>query len=143
MTTQPKAPAKINKPEPHDPFKLVSLEQIFTLFDDGDFLRKVLSDHKGLQRALLDHKDEHGTKGCQGSMTLQINYALGKSGDVSMGATATFKEPKKPASSAAAYINDDGELTLYSPFMKRMHQPVRDAGDVPRHDPVSGEILDA
>jgi len=125
--------------EPHDPYKMRTLEQILALFDGGDFLAEVLSGHKQLQLDLLEHKAEHGTKGCQGTMTLQVSYTLGKSGDVAMGATIAFKPPKKPPSSAAAYINDAGELTLYSPFMARMHQPVRDAA----FDPETGEIRDA
>lgn len=139
MMANKKPPALINKPEPHDPYKMRTIEQILALFDGGDFLAQLLDGHKQLQLDLLEHKDEHGTKGCQGSMTLQLNYALGKSGDVAMGATVNFKAPKKPPSSAAAFINDDGELTLYSPFMARMHQPVRDATDF---DPETGEIRD-
>jgi len=123
----------------HDPYKMRTLEQILALFDGGDFLAEVLSGHRQLQLDLLEHKAENGTKGCNGSMTLQVSYALGKSGDVAMGATVSFKPPKKPPSSAAAYINDDGELTLYSPFMARMHQPVRDVADF---DPETGEIRD-
>lgn len=138
--SQKKPPAEITVPEPHDPYKLRTLEQILALFDGGGFLAEVLAGHKNLQLDLLEHQAEHGTKGCEGSMTLKIDYALGKSGDVAMGANVTFKPPKKPPSSAAAFINDDGELTLYSPFMARMHQPVR---DVPDHDPVTGEVRDA
>ena len=124
-------------PDPHDPYKLRTLEQILALFDAGDFLVEVLRGHRNLQLDLLRHQGEHGTKGCQGSMTLQVNYALGKSGDVAMGATVTFKAPKKPPSSAAAFINDDGELTLYSPLMARMNQPVRNTTDF---DPETGEV---
>jgi len=138
---KPKPPARINKAEPHDPYRLRTLEQILSLFDGGDFLAKVLSGHRELQLDLLEHQAEHGSKGCNGSMTLQVNYALGKSGDVAMGATVTFKPPKKPPSSAAAFINDDGELTLYSPFMARMHQPVRDVNDHD-FDPETGEVRD-
>lgn len=134
-----KTPQPPAQQEPHDPYKLRSIEQILRLFDGGEFLAEVLEGHKQLQRDLLDHKEEHGTKGCSGSMTLTINYALGKSGDVSMGATVAFKPPKKPPSSAAAFINDDGELTLYSPFMARMHEPVRDVTD---YDPETGEVRD-
>ncbi|XAT57872.1 hypothetical protein GN241_11170 [Rhodobacteraceae bacterium IMCC1335] len=137
--TQHKPPAEITKAEPHDPYKMRTIEQILALFDGGDFLIEVLEGHKTLQLDLLEHKAEHGTKGCNGSMTLQVNYALGKSGDVAMGASVSFKAPKKPASSAAAFINDDGELTLYSPFMAKMHQPVRDVSD---HDPETGEVRD-
>jgi hypothetical protein len=72
-------------------------------------------------------------------MTLKLNYALGKQGDVAMGATVDFKSPKKPPSSAAAFINDKGELTLYSPLLRQMQQPVRDVQD---YDPVTGEIHD-
>lgn len=72
-------------------------------------------------------------------MTLQISYAVGNAGDVGMGATVTFKAPKKPPSSAAAYINDAGELTLYSPMMARMQRPVRDASNF---DPETGEVRD-
>lgn len=136
---QKKAPPPQTEAEPHDPYKMRSIEQILSLFDGGDFLAEVLEGHKQLQRALLDHALEHGNKGCKGSMTLQVNYALGKSGDVAMGATATFTPPKKPPSTAAAFINDDGELTLYSPLMARMQKPVRDVSD---HDPETGEVRD-
>lgn len=139
--TKPKPPAQINPPEPHDPYRLRTLEQILLLFDGGDFLAKLLADHRQLQVDLLEHQAEHGSKGCQGSMTIQINYALGKSGDVAMGAVATFKAPKKPAASAAAFINDNGDLTLYSPFMARMHTGPRDANTI-NFDPETGEIRD-
>lgn len=139
--TQAKPPTDMEVAEPHDPYKLRSLEQIFALFDGGEFLAGVIADHKKLQMDLLDHSRTHGAKGCKGTMTLTINYALGNSGDVGMGATATFKAPSKPPSSAAAYVNEKGELTLYSPFMKRMHQPVRNVSTP--HDPETGEIRDA
>ncbi|MDE4272984.1 hypothetical protein PXK58_00765 [Phaeobacter gallaeciensis] len=134
-----KLPTAAPAPEPRDPYKMRSVEQILSLFDGGAFLKQLLADHRQLQCDLLDHKAEHGTKGCSGTMTITVNYALGNSGDVAMGATATFKGPKKPPSSAAAFINDQGELTLYSPMMKQMHQPVR---DLPDHDPETGEIRD-
>ena len=137
--TNEKPPAQIYQPEPHDPYKMRTIEQILALFDGGDFLAELLKGHKQLQIDLLEHKAEHGTKDCAGSMTLKLNYALGKSGDVAMGATVDFKAPKKPPSSAAAFINDNGELTLYSPFMARMQKPIR---DVPDHDPETGEIRD-
>lgn len=139
--TQMKPPAKINPPEPHDPYKMRSLEQILTLFGGGHFLVEVMDGHKTLMQDLLDHQAEHGSKGCQGTMTIQLSYAVGNAGDVGMGATVTFKAPKKPPSSASAYINDAGELTLYSPMMARMHGGVRDATETP-HDPETGEVRD-
>lgn len=139
MMADKKTPAVINKPEPVDPYKMRTLEQILLLFDGGDFLAETMTDHQKLMQDLLDHNAEHGAKGCSGTMTIQLSYAVGNAGDVGMGATVTFKAPKKPASSAGAYINDAGELTLYSPMMKRMHQPIRDVSD---HDPETGEIRD-
>lgn len=127
------------RPEAHDPYKMRSLEQIFMLFDGGDFLVEVMSGHQTLMQDLLEHNVQHGSKGCQGTMTLTINYAVGNAGDVGMGAVATFKAPKKPPSSASAFINDAGELTLYSPMMARMHGGVRDATP---HDPETGEVRD-
>lgn len=140
MMTKHKPPALPNPANPHDPYKMRSLEQILALFDNGDFLAKVMQGHKDLQLDLLNHREEHGTKGCQGSMTIQVNYALGKSGDVAMGATVAFKSPKKPPASAAAYINEKGELTLYSPMLAQMQGGVRDVTD---YDPETGEIRDA
>jgi len=137
--TKKNAPTALARAEPHDPYRLRSLEQILALFDGGEFLKEVMAGHRQLQIDLLEHKDEHGTKGCQGTMTLQVGYALGKSGDVAMGATVTFKAPKKPPSSAAAFIGEDGELTLYSPLMARMHRPVRDTTDF---DLETGEVRD-
>jgi hypothetical protein len=139
--TKPKPPARINPSTPHDPYKMRTLEQILHLFDGGEFLEKTMEGHRQLQVDLLEHKAEHGTKGCNGKMTITISYALGKSGDVSMGARVDFKSPDKPPASAAAFINDDGELTLYSPFMARMHEPVRDATGA-FYDPQTGEVRD-
>lgn len=137
--TKPKPPTDPARPDPHDPYKMRSLEQILSLFDGGDFLTEVMTGHRQLQKDLLDHKEQHGTKGCQGTMTIQVSYALGKQGDVAMGPAVVFKAPKKPPASAAAFINDDGELTLYSPLMARMQAPVR---DVTTYDPDTGEIRD-
>lgn len=123
----------------HDPYRMRSIEQILSLFDGGEFLAELLEGHRELQHDLLEHRAMHGAKDCKGSMTIKVEYALGKSGDVAMGAKVEFKAPKKPAANAAAYINDDGELTLYSPLLTRMQQPVR---DVPNHDPETGEIRD-
>ncbi|WOI34739.1 hypothetical protein R1T40_08445 [Tritonibacter scottomollicae] len=138
--TKRKEPPAAPTADPHDPYKMRTLEQILMLFDGGDFMGEVMSGHQNLMQDLLEHNAEHGPKGCNGTMTLQLSYAVGNSGDVGMGATVSFKAPKKPPSSAGAYINDAGELTLYSPMMKRMHQPVR---DVEAFDPVTGEIRDA
>lgn len=138
--TRKKPTTEIGRANPHDPYKMRTIEQILSLFDGGDFLAEVLTGHRQLQIDLLDHKAEHGTKGCEGTMTIKVSYALGKQGDVAMGATCTFKAPKKPPSSAAAFINDEGELTLYSPLLARMQTPVRDAQD---YDPETGEIFDA
>ncbi len=137
--TKHKPPAQINPPEPHDPYKMRSLEQILMLFDGGEFLDEVMHGNEKLMKDLLEHNEVHGSKGCAGSMTLTIDYAVGNAGDTKMGAKVTFKPPKKPASSAAAFINEDGELTLYNPMMKRMHEPVR---DISGHDPETGEIRD-
>jgi len=142
--TQKKTPEAVAT-DPHDRFRLQSLEQILSIFDGGAFMDEVLLGHRQLQMDLLDHKEEHGPKGCQGSMTITVNYALGKSGDVGMGATVAFKAPKKPPASAAAYIDEDGNLTLFSPLLKRMQEPVRDASaprDVTDFDPETGEIRD-
>jgi len=89
----------------HDRFRLQSLEKILSIFDGGAFMDEVLIGHRQLQMDPLDHKEEHGTKGCQGSMTITVNYALGKSGDVGMGAAVAFKAPKKPPASAGAVMD--------------------------------------
>ena len=137
QTLNPPTPAKVDTSDTH---RLRSLEQILSPSTGGNFLSEGMEGHKDLQRNLLDHMAEHGSKGCAGAMTIKVSYALGKSGDVAMGAKVTFDNPKGPPSTAAAYVNDDGELTLYSPFMARMHpQPVRDTTD---YDPETGEVRD-
>ncbi|WP_370312515.1 hypothetical protein [Sagittula sp.] len=124
----------------HDPYKMRNLEWLLTLFDGGDFLAEVMEGHEQLMRDLLDHQREHGSKGCSGEMSIKISYAVGNGGDVGMGARAEFKPPKKPPSSAAAFINDAGELTLYSPMMARMQPGAR---PVDAYDPETGEVRDA
>lgn len=135
---KPPAPKAVDD---HDPYKMRSLEQILMLFDGGDFMAEVMSGHQELMQTLLEHNAEFGPKGCEGTMTLKLSYAVGNAGDVGMGATVTFKDPKKPPSSASAYINDAGELTLYSPMMKRMQGGVRDVDDY-NYDPETGEVRD-
>ena len=125
--------------EEHDPYAIRTIEQLFSLFDRGDFLAEVLAGHRRLQIDMVEHKDLHGAKGCKGSMTITVNYTLGKQGDVDMGATATFNAPKAPPASASAFIDENGQMTLYSPLMKRMHGGVR---DVTAHDPETGEVRD-
>ena len=132
----------MNIPQPRDPYEIRSIEQLLALFDGGEFLTKVMEGHRDLQTALLDHRADHNGK-AKGSMSLQIGYDLGKQGDVMMSATVTFTKPKKPASSAAAFIGDQGELTLYSPMMRRMQPGVRDvSADTDIIDPDTGEVTE-
>lgn len=130
-----KGPA-MDSPDPHDPYRIRSIEQLLALFDGGAFLDDLNEKQAVLLTDLRAHLEEHGTKGCEGEMVLRIKYAPGKSGDVAMGAAVEFKGPKKPAASAAAYVDEDGRMTLFSPMLKRMQQPVRDVN----YDPVTGEI---
>lgn len=139
MMTQMKPPTEVAKVDAHDPYKMRSLEQIISLFNNGDFLTEIMEGHQVLMLDLIEHNDLHGKKGCKGSMTIKIDYAGGNAGDLGMGATVEFKAPKKPPSSASAYINNAGELTLYNPMMARMHGGVRDATP---HDPETGEVRD-
>lgn len=130
----------MNAPDTHDPFRIRTVEQLLQLFDGGTFATEVLEKHEEMLRDMADYRAEHGPKGCQGRMVIAIDYALGKQGDVSMGAKAEFKSPKKPPASATAYADENGQLTLYSPLLKRMNQPIRDVST--RHDPETGEIRD-
>ena len=139
MANKKDQPAKVVASEAPDPYAIRTIEHLFSLFDGGDFLAEVLEGHRQLQIDMLEHKDLHGTKGCKGSMTITVNYALGKQGDVDMGATVNFNAPKAPPASASAFIDDNGQMTLYSPMMKRMHGGVRDATP---HDPETGEVRD-
>jgi len=127
------------EPDAHDQYAIRTIEQLFSLFDGGDFLAEVLEGNRQLQVDMLEHRDMHGSKGCSGSMTIKISYALGKQGDLDMGAKATFDAPKPPPASASAYIDEHGQMTLYSPLMARMHGGVR---DVTPHDPETGEVRD-
>lgn len=137
--TQKKTTDETAKIEAHDPFAVRGIEQLFTLFDGGEFLAKFLSDHRDLLREMQDHNDEFGHKGANGQFTITVGYNLGGAGDLGMTAKADFKGPKKPASQAAAYVDEQGRMTLYSPMMRRMHSGVR---DVTPHDPETGEIRD-
>lgn len=140
MMTKPRTPPPAIS-DAADPYRIRTLEQLFMLFDGGEFVAEVLEKHEEMQRDMLAYRDTHGSKGCTASMVLRIDYALNKTGDVNMGAKAEFKSPKKPPASASAYVGEDGQLTLYSPLLRRMTQPVR---DVTRggFDPETGEIRD-
>ncbi len=125
--------------EEHDPFAIRGIEQLLTLFDGGDFLAQFMEDHRDLLHQMHTHNEEYGHKGTKGSFTITVSYEMGGAGDLGMRAQADFKGPKKPASQAAAYVDGQGHMTLYSPMMKRMHGGVR---DVTPHDPETGEVRD-
>lgn len=128
------------KVQAYDPYAIRSIEQLLTLFDGGDFLTSLMERNQELLQKMQDHNDEYGHKGASGSFTLNVSYSLGGAGDLGMSASCEFKNPKKPSSKAAAYVDHQGQLTLYSPMMKRMHGGVRDAAT---YDPETGEIRDA
>lgn len=133
--SQPSTPEVVE----HDPFSIRSIEQLFTLFDGGHFLETFMADHRDLLMQMQEHNEEYGHKGAKGSFSLSVAYELGGSGDMAMKISADFKGPKKPPSQAAAYVDDNGQLTLYSPLMKRMQGGVR---DVTPHGPETGEVRD-
>ncbi|MCG7625568.1 hypothetical protein [Epibacterium sp. Ofav1-8] len=132
----PLPPAEVTN---NDPYSIRSIEQLFSLFDGGEFLSTFMSDHRDLLVELQDHNDQYGHKGAKGSFSISVAYELGGAGDLGMKISADFKGPKKPASNAAAYVDGQGQMTLYSPMMKRMHGGVR---DVTPHDPETGEVRD-
>lgn len=123
----------------YDPYAINSIEQLLTLFDGGEFLARLMADNRELMVEMLDHKADFGKKSAKGSFTLKVEYEVGSAGDLGMGASVEFKGPKKPPSSATAFVGEDGRLTLYSPLMKQMHGGVRDATP---HDPETGEVRD-
>lgn len=123
-----------------DRFRINGIEQLFKLFDGGQFLTEVIEGNDRLKQELLDFADEHGVEKCRGSMAIQIGYQMTRDRGLKMTATATFTGPRKPPSSASAFLDDDGAITLFSPLMRRMQQPVRDATP---HDPETGEVREA
>lgn len=138
MTAQkPDADTQVER---HDPYTIRGIEQLLNLFDGGEFLATFLEDHRDLLTQLQDHNDQYGHKGAKGSFSISVSYELGGAGDLGMSATADFKGPKKPGSRGAAYVDGNGEMTLFSPMMRRMHSGIR---DVTPHDSETGEVRDA
>lgn len=134
-----KAPDPETETDDHDPYAIRSLEQLFTLLDAGEFLAQFMHDHRDLMQKLRTHNDEYPSKGARGSFTLSVGYSLSPAGDLQIEASADFKPPKKPSSKGMAYVEPDGQITLHSPLMKRMHGGVRDATN---YDPETGEVRD-
>ncbi|MGR3375590.1 hypothetical protein [Salipiger abyssi] len=134
---------KIPQPEStdddRDPYAVRSIEHLLTLFDGGHFLTELMPEHRELLQKMQDHNEEFGHKGAKGSFTLSVSYELGGAGDLGMQVAKDFKGPKRPPSHAHAFVDRQGQLTLYSPMMKRMHSGVR---DVTPHDPETGEVRD-
>ena len=122
----------------HDPFAIRTFEHLMTLPDGGEFLHEFNVDHRELMEALKEHVAVYGSK-AKGSFQLNFSYELGTGSDLAIEAKASFTPPKKPASKGAAYLGEQGEMTLYSPLMKKMHGGVR---DVTPHDPETGEVRD-
>lgn len=126
-------------PTKRDPYALRSLDQILAIPDGGEFITDFMQRHGELLQQMNDHNAEFGNKGAKGALQLTISYEMGGSGDLGIKASAEFKPPKKPASHGHAYVNRQGELTLHSPLLTRMHGGVR---DVDSFDPETGEIRD-
>lgn len=131
MMTEKTPLSQAAMPVQHDPYRMRSLEQILSLLNQGEFLKELMKEHTDLQTQLLEHLDTFGAKGCTGSMTITVNYELQSSGDIAMTGTSNFKGPKRPASRGGGYLDADGNITLMSPMLTRMHQPIRDADDHP------------
>ncbi|WP_407496797.1 hypothetical protein [Pseudooceanicola sp. MF1-13] len=125
---------------PHDPYSIHDIQQLFTLFNGGEFLSAFMRDHKKMLTDMQDHMEEYSHKNAKGGFTISVSYELNRVGDLTMTANADFKAPKKPSSSAGAYVDADGQMSLMSPMMKRMHGGVR---DVTPHDPETGEVHQA
>jgi len=131
-------PADDTAPTHYDPYRMHSLEQILTLFDGGAFLATFMNQHAELMLAMREHAETHN-KGASASLSLQIGYKMNTAGDVTMTATKAFTPPKEPASSSGAYIDKNGDLTLFNPMMRQMQRPLR---EVTPHDPETGEVRD-
>lgn len=137
MMTAKKHPQN-NPAEAYDPYAIRDFAQLMQLPDGGDFLKQFQTDHNELMGQLRDHVDEFGIA-ARGSFQINFSYALGTGSDLAIEAKASFTPPKKPSSKGAAYLGNQGEMTLYSPMMKKMHAGVR---DVTPHDPDTGEVRD-
>lgn len=133
-----KTPSAPTRQEEHDPYAIRSIEQLMTLPDGGEFLLQFLEDHKELMAQLHEHMSEYGSK-AKGSFQINFTYELGTGSDLGIEAKASFTPPKKPSSKGAAFVGQQGEMTLYSPMMKRMYSGIR---DVTPHDPETGEVRD-
>ncbi|WP_306155423.1 hypothetical protein [Roseovarius sp. MMSF_3281] len=108
-----------------DPFKITSMDQLLAILDGGNFHTEVMDGMRDALAALVDHQAEFGGKP-KAEMTMKINFQRQKSGDLQILGECTFKKPKAPAASGAAFIGDDLNLTLESPMLAKMRSPVRD-----------------
>ena len=131
-----------------DPYAIRTFEQFLALLDNGDFLDQLTTAHQDMLAGLYAHFEEHGNVGCKGVITVKLGYEMNKLADVLMYGDLAVKEPKRPVAAAAAYTDDQGKLSLYSPLMRQRDNGVRDvtvdvqAVDVTPHDPETGEVRD-
>lgn len=102
-----------------DQFSIDSVDKLLKLLDGGDFHAEFMQANADLQLDMRNHQQEHGGKP-KGEITLKLGYQLQKSGDVGITGKLTVKAPDKPAASGVAYSDGEGQLTLYSPMMRRM-----------------------
>lgn len=135
-----KPPARVNQAEPHDPYKLRTLEQITAVMDRGAFPDTIQERLVALLDDLANHRDVHPGIAAKGSLTLTLNFEVKTNGDTVLSGACNINRPKAPPATGAAFLGDSGELSLGSPMMRRMDQPVR---DVTNYDPETGEIRDA
>lgn len=135
-TTGPTDEAK-DTAQAHDPYAIRTVEQLLSLPDNGDFLARILDESRNLRLDLVNFYERYGSKGCEGGITIKLKFAVGGTGDTGIAATLDISPPKPPAAKAAAYTDEDGNLTLHSPMMAKMHRPVREVVDRE-----SGEVRD-
>lgn len=99
--------------EPTTP-ELRTTDQIFAMFDNGEFLQRFLDDHRELIIALHSHQMEHGGKP-KGKVVITINYQLDKQLTLMAEAEAKFDKPKKPKASTTLWTTAEGGLTPQNP----------------------------
>lgn len=119
-------------------YDLRTLAQQLALLDQGAFLEELEQEQRDVMLKLREHQADYGGKP-KGTLTITLQYQVMKSGDVEITGVFDAKTPKKPAASGTAYSDEQGNLSLYSPLMKRMSGGLRDVAASDRETRSAGE----
>lgn len=101
----------------HTP-EVTGIDQLLSLPDAGQYQPLVVSDLRDLVSTLQEHAAAFGT--AAGVLNISIVLKADRSGQIDLVCEHKVKKPSTPKAKGAAWITENGGLTVINPYQRRM-----------------------